>query len=144
MNTKKLLLAFIVVYVLLEAMNFLIHGVILASTYKMPEVMSAFRPEAERNSNMWIVFVTDLFWAFFFVFFFAKGYESKGIMEGVRFGFYMGLFWAMVSSYQSYAFVPMPYSLAFQWFIYGMIESLILGVVTALIYKPAAAQPATT
>jgi len=36
----------------------------------------------------------------------------------------------------------MPYSLAFQWFIYGMIMSLILGVVAALLYKPAAAAKA--
>jgi len=139
MNTKKLLVAFIVVYVLLEVMSYIIHGVILSSTYKMPEVQAAFRPEAEMNSNMWIVWVTDIIWSFFFVFFFAKGYEGKGIMEGLRFGFYMGLFWALVSSYQSYAFVPMPYSLAFQWFIFGMIEMLILGVVAALVYKPAAA-----
>ena len=48
----------------------------------------------------------------------------------------------MVSSYQSYAFVPMPYSLAFQWFIYGMIESLILGVVTTLINSPGTAAEA--
>jgi hypothetical protein len=143
MNAKKFLVTFIVVYVLLEAMNFIIHGVILASTYQMPNVQAAFRHEAEMNSNMWIVFVTDLVWAFFFVFFFAKGYEGKGIMEGLRFGFYMGLFWALVSSYQTYAFVPMPYSLAFKWFIFGMIEMLILGVVAALIYKPAAAQIAT-
>lgn len=144
MNTKKLLLAFIVVFVLLEVMGYIIHGVILASTYDMAEVQAAFRPEAEMNSNMWIVWVTGLIWSFFFVFFFAKGYEGKGIMEGLRFGFYMGLFWSLVSSYQTYAFVPMPYSLAFQWFIFGMIEMLILGFVAALVYKPAtAAKPAT-
>ena len=144
MNTKKLLVTFIVVYILLEAMGYLIHGVILSSTYEMEEVKAAFRPEAEMNSNMWIVWLTDLVWAFFFVFFFAKGYEGKGIMEGLRFGFYMGLFWSLVSSYQSYAFIPMPYSLAFQWFIFGMITMLILGVVAALVYKPAtASQPAT-
>ena len=144
MNTKKLLLTFIVVFILLEVMNYVIHMGILASTYQMEEVKAAFRPEAEMNSNMWIVWVTDLIWSFFFVFFFVKGYEGKGIMEGIRFGFYMGLFWSLVSAYQSYAFVPMPYSLAFRWFIFGMIEMLILGVVAALVYKPAtAAKPAT-
>ena len=88
---------------------------------------------------MWIMYVTDIIWSFFFAFFFVKGYEGKGIMEGLRFGFYIGLFWSLVSAYQSYAFVPMPYSLALKWFIFGMIESLILGVVAALVYKPASA-----
>lgn len=141
MNTKKLLLTTIIVFVLLEVLNYIIHGVILASTYKMEDVMTAFRPESEMMSNMWIVWITDLVWSFFFVFFFAKGYEGKGIMEGVRFGFYIGLFWGLVSAYQTYAYAPIPYSLAFQWFIYSMIISIILGIVSALVYKPAAAQP---
>jgi hypothetical protein len=147
MNTKKLLLTTLVVFVLLEITGYLIHEVILSSTYQMEEVKSAFRTEAEMNSNMWIVWVTDIIWSFFFAFFFAKGYEGKGIMEGLRFGFYIGLFWALVSSYQSYAFIPMPYFLALQWFIFGMIQSLILGVAAALVYKPATAaqtQAATT
>ncbi len=138
MNTKKLLVTFIVVFVLLSVMGYIIHGVLLASTYDMEEVQAAFRPEAEMSSNMWILPVTDLFWSFFFVFFFAKGYEGKGIMEGLRFGFYMGLFWSLVSSYQSYVFYAIPYSLALKWFIFGMIQMLILGVVASLIYKPAA------
>ena len=141
MNTKKLLLTTFIVFVLLEVLNYIIHGVILASTYKMEDVMTAFRPESEMMSNMWIVWITDLVWSFFFVFFFAKGYEGKGIMEGVRFGFYIGLFWGLVSAYQTYAYAPIPYSLAFQWFIYSMIISIILGIVSALVYKPAAVQP---
>ncbi|HSP88043.1 MAG TPA: hypothetical protein VLN45_07905, partial [Ignavibacteriaceae bacterium] len=132
---------FIVVFVLLEVMGYIVHGVILASTYKMEDVKIAFRQEAEMMSLMWILFVTDFIWSFFFAFFFAKGYEGKGIMEGLRFGFYMGLFWTLAFSYQFYAFVPIPYSLAFQWFIFGMIQMLILGAVASMIYKPSV-QPA--
>jgi len=146
MNTKKLLITFIVVFVLLEVMDYLIHGVILASAYKMEEVKAAFRPEAEMNSNMWMIWVSGLIWSYFFTFFFAKGYEGRGIMEGVRFGFYMGIFWSLASSLQSYAVMPLTFSIALQWFIFGMIEMLILGVVAALLYKPReaiAAQVAT-
>lgn len=138
MNTKRLLLTALVVFIVLEILSYLVHGVILASTYQMEEVQAAFRPEAEMMSKMWILYVTDIIWCFFFAFFFAKGYEGKGIMEGLRFGFYIGLFWSLVSSYQSYTFYLLPYSLAFQWFIYGMIISLLLGIVAALVYKPAA------
>jgi len=45
MNTKRLLITALVVFVLLEVMSYLIHGVILASTYQMDEVKVAFRPE---------------------------------------------------------------------------------------------------
>jgi hypothetical protein len=141
MNTKRLLLAALVVYILLEVLNYLINGVILASTYQMEGVKEAFRPEAEMNGMMWIMYVVDIIWAFFFTFFFAKGYEGKGIMEGIRFGLYIGLFWGLVSAYSNYVVIPIPYFLALQWFLSTLIVSIILGVAAALVYKPA---PATT
>jgi len=71
MNTKRLLLTALVVYILLEVLNYLVHGVILASTYQMEGIKEAFRPEAEMNSMMWITYLVDIVWAFFFAFFFA-------------------------------------------------------------------------
>jgi hypothetical protein len=144
MNVKKFVFAFIAVYVFLEVTNFLIHGVILTSTYM--GLAQVFRPQEEMMGMMWIMYLLDLIWAFFFVFFFVKGYENKGIMEGLRFGFYIGLFIALINAYSSYVVYPLPYSLALEWFIYGMIQCLLLGVTAALVYKPrevAAAQPAT-
>ncbi len=140
MNTKRFVLAFIVIFVLLEVMSYLVHSVILSSTYMSEGLKDIFRPEDQMNSYAWIIWVTDLIWSFFFVFFFVKGYENKGIMEGIRFGFYMGIFFSLVSSYQSFAIYPIPYSLAFQWFIYGLIEFLILGLIVSLIYKPREAE----
>ncbi len=133
MNIKRFVSALIVVFVLFEITNYLVHGVILASTYQSEGVRSVFRPDM--MSNMWIIWLTDLIWCFFFVFFFVKGYENKGVMEGLRYGFYMGLFFSLVVAYQGYAIHPIPYSLAFQWFIYGLIQSLILGCTSSLIYK---------
>jgi hypothetical protein len=137
MNTKKFILTFIVVFVLLEVTGFLIHQVLLSSTYMSEGIKEVFRGEEEMMGKMWIMYLTDLIWAFFFAFFFVKGYENKGIMEGLRFGFYIGIFVSLVFSYQMYVILPIPYSLGLQWFVYGMIQSLILGAVAALIYKPA-------
>ncbi|MDP2039385.1 MAG: hypothetical protein Q8L04_18560 [Ignavibacteria bacterium] len=36
------------------------------------------------------------------------------------------------------AVYPVPYTLALQWFIYGTIQNVILGVVVAFLAKPAA------
>jgi len=103
-------------------------------------VKVVFRPEAEMMSNMWMMWIIDIVWAFFFVFFFVKGYEGKGIMEGVRFGIYIGLFYCFVNAYGSYVVYPLPYSLTMQWFIYGIIQSVILGVLASIIYKPKTAE----
>ncbi len=137
MNTKKLIIAVAAVFILLELTNYLVHSVILASVYASEEVAKVFRPMAEMESKMWVMWVIDLIWAFFFVFIFTKGYQNRGIMEGVRYGIYMGLFVYLVAAYAQFVVYPLPYSLTFQWFVYGFIQSIILGVVTSLLYKPA-------
>jgi uncharacterized membrane protein len=37
-------------------------------------------------------------------------------------------------AYGSYAMINMPYSLALQWFIYGVIEYVIYGIILAVVY----------
>lgn len=142
MNTKKFFLAFFAVFAVLEITNYLVHGVILDSTYKDEMYRSVFRPEADMISKMWIGWVTDIIWSYFFVFLFVKGYENKGIGEGLRFGLYIGLFYVLVNSYGMYVVLPLQYSLVLQWFIYGLIQTLILGAITAAIYKPKEAKAA--
>jgi len=136
MNTKKFLIAFAAVFVLLEITNYLIHGVILSSTYTEEGIKQLFRSTEEMESKMWVMWVTDLIWVFFFIFIFVKGYENKGIMEGVKYGVYIGLFYNLVIAYQSYAIYPLPYSLILIWFLFGILQSIIFGAVAAMIYKP--------
>lgn len=144
MNTKKLLTTFVGVYIVNMVLNFIIHGGILESTYSSPEMSGLMRPENEMAANTWIHFVSGLFVSFFFVFIFSKGYENKGIIEGVRYGLYIGLMMSVPMAYDSYAVYPIPYSLALQWFLYGVVQYIILGVVAALLYKPKAAAAAAS
>lgn len=136
MFTKKFFLTVLVVFILLEVFGYITHMVLLSDQYASENIAGLFRSEEDMSSKMWIVWFSDLVWSFFFVFFFAKGYENKGLMEGVRYGIYMGIFWSFVFSYQSFAIYPLPYSMTFQWFAYGFIITIILGIVSALIYKP--------
>ena len=55
-------------------------------------------------------------------------------MEGVKFGIYIGFLYSLVSAYGNYAAYPIPYSLAFQCFIFGLVLSVIFGIAVALIY----------
>lgn len=138
MFTKKFFITFIAVFIVLFVCTYLIHDVLLASTYESEQVKNVMRSTEDITSRMWVMVIMQLVWAFFFTFFFAKGYENKGIWEGVRFGLYIGVFYYMVTSYNAFVVYQLPYSLTFQWFIYGLIQALILGVVAALLYKPKA------
>ncbi len=141
MNTKKLIIAVLAVFVLLEATGYLIHGVLLSSTYMQEAISKVFRPMAEMDAMMWRMWIADFVFSFFFVFIFTKGYQNKGIMEGVRYGVYIALFMNFSASVAQNVFYSIPYTLALQWFIYGSIQMVLLGVVAAFIYKPAEAKP---
>jgi len=127
---KKFWIGFVAVFVAMEIMMFLVHGVILRSTYQATQ--SVWRPDM--MSLMWIYHVLAVIGAFFFTFVFSKGYEGRGALEGARYGLYIGIWMSSGMAYGSYAMINIPYSLALQWFIYGVIEFIIYGVLLALVY----------
>ncbi len=139
MNWKKLWLAALLVYLAFMATNFLIHSLILGDYYMKPDVQSAMRPEEEMNRFSWVRFVTMAVFAFFFSFIFAKGYERKGVMEGVRYGIYIALFTFFVTSFEQFIIYPIPYAVVWYWIIAGLIQSVLMGVIAALVYRPKAA-----
>jgi uncharacterized membrane protein len=136
-NWSKLLIAFVAVFVVGQVLGYLIHGVWLAPTYQ--SLASVWRPEADMQSKMWIMFVTGAFWSFFFVYVFSRGYEGMGLGEGARYGAIIGLFFGISQSYDSYVIYPIPYSLALKWFLSGLAYCVVLGIVAAALYKPARA-----
>lgn len=132
---KKVLLGFIAVFVAMEVVSLIVDYWILGPTYE--SLKDLWRSDME--SKMWIYHVIMLVGAFFFSFVFSKGYEGKGIMEGVRYGFYIGVWLSIGMAYGTYAMIAIPYSLALQWFIYGVIQYIIYGIILAVIFgkKPA-------
>lgn len=135
---KKLWTGFIVVFIVYFFLDYLVNGVILQSTYMMENVAKLMRPEAD--IQIWLIIVVDLFYTFFFTLIFSKGFENKGVMEGVRYGLYVGLMVSVPMAYGTFAVMPVPYSLAFQWFIYGLLTNIICGVVLSFIFKTKSAE----
>jgi hypothetical protein len=136
MNWKKLWLAALAVYVVYLGTMFLIHGVILGGYYMKPDLVNIWRPEAEMSAHSWLRFLTMAVFAYFFTFIFAKGHEKKGLMEGIRFGIYIGLFTYFVSSFEQFIIFPIPHAVAWYWTLAGLVQCVLMGVTAALIYRP--------
>ena len=137
MNTKRLLMSFVATYIVYNILGYLIHEVWLADTYQ--SLAAVWRPEAEMMSKMWVFYVTSAFFCYFFCYIFARGYENRGFGEGLRFGVVITLFYTLPVVYNSYVIYPIPYSLVLQWLFSGLVVSIILGIVVAMVYKPRAA-----
>ena len=131
MNTRRFIVASIAVFVTLQAIDWLVHGLLLAGWYA--ELKGLWR--AEMMDLMWVMALGSLFFSFMFVFIFTRGYEDKGIAEGARYGLYVGLLIFVSGMLGQYAMYPIPLGLALIWLAYGIVEMIIAGIVTAALYK---------
>jgi len=132
MNWKKLSISFIVVFIVYEVLNYLIHGLILGSSYTV--LADTWRPNMQQW--MWIMNIGNLIFAFFFVFIFAKGYEGKGLMEGIRFGLYATGLITVPGMLAQFTVYNVTFTLALYWIFFGCIQMVVSGIITSLIYKP--------
>ena len=133
MDRKAFLIAAVAVFVVYQILNFLVYNVLLADAWSASGVL---RPDADMMSKMWIMWLTGLLWSFIFVYLFHSVRQRQGVMEGVRYGFCIGLFVMVPTAYNSYATLPIAHSLALTWLAYGMLQVILCGVVVSLVYKP--------
>jgi hypothetical protein len=131
MNTKKFLLASLAVFVTLQILDFVIHNLILGAAYTATQEVW----RTDMTDKMWVMYITGAVFSLLFVYIFSKGYEGKGLMEGIKYGLIIGLVVYFVGSFNQFVVYPIPYGLTWQWVIYGLIELMIAGAVAALIYK---------
>jgi hypothetical protein len=132
MNKKNYIFTSLIVFVVFQALNYVIHGLILMKTYQ--SLGNIFR--ADMMQKVWITYVTSLILSFLFVYIFSKGYEGRGIAEGARYGLLIGLLMNVVGMFNQYAVYQIPLIVIVQWFIYGVVQFVISGIVAAALYKP--------
>ncbi len=134
LSNKTFWIGWIVVFVITEIYGFLVHEVGLSATYE--SLAAVFRARDDMASMMWMMFVGDAVYLLIFCYIYTFGCENKGVIEGVRFGALMGLFYAISFSVVSYVVYPITGQLALVWFCTGVIGFVIVGAVFAAVYKP--------
>ncbi|MEY2505348.1 MAG: hypothetical protein QOG27_1628 [Verrucomicrobiota bacterium] len=134
MNIKRLLLAIIVGWAVVFGTDMLVHGLWLGPLYHATQAL--WRPETEMHAYICWMFVAQFLIAATFVIVWAKGFAGRSAGEGAVFGLLLGIFqqtWAMIL----YVVMPLPAELAVKWFVAGLVQAMLLGVVTSFVYKPA-------
>ena len=132
MNTKRLILAIIVVFVVANLTGFLIHAYLLKADYML--IAEHYRPVGQEK----MVFICLAYLAFAVgsVIVYAKGIEDKPWLEqGVRFGILMALILAIPSFFIAYAVQPVPSALMVKQIMFETVDKVFLGIVTAAIYR---------
>ena len=127
---KKIMIGFVAVFIAMSVCDYLVHGIILSESYKA--TANLWRPDMQ--SKMWIYTLISLIGAYFFSYIFSKGYEGKGIAEGMRYGLFIGIWMSVGMAYGTYGMIAIPYGMALQWFLYGVLEYILYGIILAVIF----------
>jgi hypothetical protein len=135
MNTKRWLLASVGVFVVIAVMESFIHGVLLSDIYR--ETASVWRAKTEMQQMMWIFWAGYLVFAPFFALIYVKGYEKgkPGLGQGIRCGLYVGAMLSVMQSFGWYVILPIPFVLAFYWFLAILVEFIAAGAAAGLVYR---------
>lgn len=133
MNIKLWLISGIVVFLVIAFSEFLFHAVVLEPLYVQTGQLWRAQPEMQKRLPM--MWLGQAIFAFAFAFVFTKGYEAKGPLEGVRYGFYLFLVFEPWRVLTSYASMPVPNQMCASWLGVGLVEFLLCGLVLASIYR---------
>jgi len=131
MSTKKFVISVLSVFIAYEALNSFIHFIALRDYYE--ELTHLWRNDMQRK--MWVMYITSMVQAIIFVYFYSVGFVGQGVREGIRYGLIFGILMCFVNIFNQYAVYPVPLSLAWQWFAYGLIQYMICGIVVALVFQ---------
>jgi hypothetical protein len=138
---KKLITAWIVLFIAWFFGSFVVHGVLLRSDYML--LGNLFRGEGDQQKYFPLMIVAHLIMAGAFVWIYARGVEAKPwIPQGVRFGVAVTLL-TIVPTYIIYFVVqPMPGGLVIKQIVFDGILTVILGTIVAWLYRDKSAVPA--
>ena len=131
---KRGLLAVAAVFVLWQVTDFVVHGILLMDLYKA--TAQFWRPQAEYKQGL--MMVVSLISAGCFVGIYALLVKPRSLMTGLKYGLIFGLGTAITMGYGTYSYMPIPYPLAFSWFMARLVQTVLAGLITGWIVKPSA------
>jgi hypothetical protein len=129
---KKTIWAIIAVFIAWSILDFLIHGLLLKSTYQA--TADLWRPDDEMK--MPLMSMVTLIVSICFVAIYSYMIKPKSFSSGLKFGWIFGLATGVSMGFGSDCDMPIPFSLALSWFIGSLIEITVAGAIVGVLIKP--------
>ena len=132
MNWTKILSAGLVAGIVVNLVDWVLHGRIMAGTYETYSDVFSQEP----GNPVWF-FVAAICVAIFFAVLFAKTREcwAAGAKGGLTYGFWLGMVAFFGNFYYPLVIDGFPYFLAWCWGGIGLIGSIVGGAVVGLMIK---------
>lgn len=124
-------LAMLAVFVAWSILGYVLHGVILTSTYAATPQL--WRPMADYKLTLG--YLVTILSAICFVVVYAQWITDKQLKTGLLYGLVFGIGSGVSMGYGSYAVMPIPYTLALSWFLGMVVNGVAGGAIVALILR---------
>lgn len=128
---KRASLAIIAIFIAWSVLDFLLHGLLLQSTYTATAQL--WRPMDQMN--MPLMYLVSLLVASAFVASYLWLVEPKSLGAGIRLGLLFGLAMGLSMGFGSYSYMPIPLHLAWSWCLGTLVEFALAGVIAGLLVE---------
>jgi hypothetical protein len=131
---RRLLLAWLVVFIAWMVGGFVIHGAMLHDDYaRLPHL---FRPEAEAQQYLFLEILAHVMLAGAFVWIYSRGVENRPwIAQGARFGLAVALLTVVPTYLIYYVVQPIPVTTVVKQILYDTILVVLLGILVASLIR---------
>jgi hypothetical protein len=128
----KLIISTIVTGIVLFLLSWVLYGFIFMDFFKTYYSHIQRSPE---DMKLWAIGVSCLLQGFFFAFLYPKFYKSgSGFSAGLKFGFYLGLFFGIPYIFSMWATMPITYKAVLVDAGLLIFMMIIAGIITGLVY----------
>jgi hypothetical protein len=111
--------------------NFVVHGVILV--IESESVKTLFR--TDMNDKLWLSLLMTLLIIMVFVYGYVRISTKGTVLEGAVYGFIFGVTAGLLVDVNQYVLYPLPASIVIKWFLFGVMEFTVYGILVSRIYK---------
>src|SRR5438309_281555 len=133
MNVKRMVIAFVAVFVWVSLANFVIHGVLLQPQYLQNAQL--MRAPADSQSHAPFLMLAFFFFSLGFVWIYAQGVNSRPWLgQGIRYGVAVWVITSVAEYTVYYAIQPWPANVVLMQIGYELLMNLIAGIIVASIY----------
>jgi uncharacterized BrkB/YihY/UPF0761 family membrane protein len=131
---KKIVLATIATFIVLMAMNYVVHSILLMPDYDA--IPLSHRSLEGIQRRFWAMLVGQFCFSAMFAYIYTRGRENKPWpWQGIRYGIFIACLFTVPMSMSEYVVYIVPYMLVIKWMVLGGIEMAIIGLLVAWIFK---------
>ncbi len=128
---KQISLATITIFIVWSVLGFLVHGILLQPIYEA----SASLWRSVDEMKMGLGYVVSLVSAFGFVLIYTLFITPKSVSTALKFGFIWGIVAGVNAGFATYAYMPIPESLAWAWYLDLVVGGVVAGLISGLMIK---------